>query len=515
MLNNFNTEKKKKILVPAVTMILGWIVYSPMCTNYFTNGDGVSCGLVYKGWSEGAEMGRIGIGFVDQFFLGRIVSPSFNLLLCLFFIGVALIMVFSVFGINSYLEQMLAVTLILVMPCLSSTLTYYYCMVPYMLAFLCTVASVWIISKGRKWAVPVSAVLMMVSLTMYQAYLSVSVTMFMIWLLSLFLFDDDTRRTVIMMFQSACSTMAGVAGYLLLIKCTHVQLTESRSFDKMGQIDLGQLDELVARAYHNFFDYFLGNELINNSWMGRSTLNAVVLIIFIGEIIFIIRKRKIYKNIISMVFTILIICCLPLGFELIVLMAPGLNTLGTTGILIVPAMVFLYLSIIIFNPVRLFSDGCIRRCVCTVWILPLVMLVWNLMLFTYAFQNVMWLNYNKTMMICQKISSTVDARYGYEHGMKIMIAGREQDGNYPCDYEELMSIVQGTLAVKGMAWEGWLQNVCYSNIFRYYMGIYYTYPRSDEYEHIMLTEEYQKMGIFPDENAVRMVGDTVVIKLSD
>ena len=142
-------------------------------------------------------MGRIGIGFVDQFFLGRIVSPSFNLLLCLFFIGVALIMVFSVFGINSYLEQMLAVTLILVMPCLSSTLTYYYCMVPYMLAFLCTVASVWIISKGRKWAVPVSAVLMMVSLTMYQAYLSVSVTMFMIWLLSLFLFDDDTRRTVI------------------------------------------------------------------------------------------------------------------------------------------------------------------------------------------------------------------------------------------------------------------------------------------------------------------------------
>lgn len=481
---------------------LGWIIYSPMCTNYFTHGDGVASGLVYKGHSEGAELGRIGIAYVDRI-MGRVVSPSFNLVISLCILAITVLLIFFLFKIEGSAERLFIILLTLLQPNLSSIFTYYYCMVSYLLALLCGVVAAVLVLKIRKNIfVFFSGMLVTISLTLYQAYLSVMIVICMIYVMYTLIQKEDIKCAIIMALKSAIAVSIGVGGYLLGIKIMNVPLTENRSFSNMGKIDFCSIDELIGQAYHNFFDYFFGDKLLNNSWMGRRYINGLIITIIILEIVAFIIKE--YSDIIRTLLLIGIVVVLPIGFELTTIIAPDVDLYGTT------AMVYLYYMPFIFY--KCLSSKMHKRMKVFNYFSTLL-IVWNLTLFTYAFENVMWLNYNKTMAICQKISTAVDAEFGYYDGMKIMVVGSPEEGNYPCNYSELLDIVKGTLAVKGMSWKDWLQCVCYLNIWKYYQGICYTIPTSSEYSRIVKSQTFLDMDIFPNGNSIEMIDDIVVIKL--
>lgn len=96
-------NRKRDIIIVIAMVLLGWLIYSPMCTNYFTNGDGVSLGLVYRWSSDGVLLGRTGIGIIIRLF-GHIVSPSLSLISCLFLYAFSSVLVIYIFNIRSYFE---------------------------------------------------------------------------------------------------------------------------------------------------------------------------------------------------------------------------------------------------------------------------------------------------------------------------------------------------------------------------------------------------------------------------
>lgn len=57
--------------------------------------------------------------------------------------------------------------------------------------------------------------------------------------------------------------------------------------------------------------------------------------------------------------------------------------------------------------------------------------------------------------------------------------------------------------------------MCYTNIWRYYQGIEYTYPTSDEYIEIISSDEFMSMELFPNEGSLKMIDGIVVVKLSE
>ena len=96
-----------------------------------------------------------------------------------------------------------------------------------------------------------------------------------------------------------------------------------------------------------------------------------------------------------------------------------------------------------------------------------------------------------------------------------MIVGDSELGNYPCTYENLRTIVKGSLAEKGYVWKGgWLSNVCYQAIYLNYFGIEYKIPTVDEYNSIIEQKICQSMDVFPNENSVEFIDGIVVVKLS-
>lgn len=505
---------KRNIITVVGMLIAGWIIYNPMCTNYFTHGDGVSIGLVYKWESEGAAFGRTGIATIDRLF-GNTVSPSLSLIVSLILIANASLLILELFDITSVAERIVIIMIILFAPHISSLFTYYYCMVAYSLALYLNVLAVYMFAKitDNSWGVWlfIGACLIGFSLSLYQSYLSITVVLCMMFLLKLLVEHNTFKDIILFIIRSVVGFFVGVYGYLFYIKLGgHIQLTEGRSFDKMGQIDISSIGTLCKGAYYNFYEYFFGNALLNNSWMYRNVINIVIMVVIFIQLIYIVIKREFFKEPWRLVMVAFILFLFPIGFELSTIIAPGVEPYGTTGILLVPAMSCIYILPIIWQPKKI--NTTLYRVILGI---PLVALIWNLILFTYTFENVMWLNYNKAMMLCSKISDVVDEEFGYESGMKIMLAGDAERGNYPCQYEHLKDIVKGTLAPKGMSWGGWLQDVCYTNIWRYYQGVEYTYPTSDEYAEIISSDEFMSMELFPNEGSLKMIDGIVVIKLSE
>lgn len=501
-------------------VFIGYMIYSPMTSNYHTNPDGIAIGLVYKPSSEGEDLGRIGIKTVDMLF-GRIISPNLMLIVSLCLLGITVGLLIKIFHIESFVDMILLGVLMLLMPTMSSTFTYYYCMVPYILAFFFSVFACYItIRNQKKWFFIIGGCFVAVSLTLYQAYLSVAIVVAMLYLIYMLLFEP-IKKVLIMAFRLCLMGVLGVGLYLGLLKILGIQLSSNRGFDEMGHISIIQLPVLVGNSYSAFVDYFVGDGLLNNSWMYRSFFNFLVLILCIGMLVYLYIVKKIYRHIGKTILFWSLILLLPIAFEIMAVVAPGVDTYGTTGILLVPAMSLIYMAaIFLYALVKntfVMKTAFFHKVMQYAHLLIIIPIIWNLILFTAAFENVMWLNYQSTYALCDKISDHIDEYADVDKNeTKIMIGGNPELGNYPCTYEELRAIVKGTLAVKGLVWQGgWLSNVCYQDIFINYYNINYQIPTVDEYNAIMESKNYKLMGVFPNNDSVAYIDDIIVIKLSE
>ena len=520
-------SKLRKILLFTIFVLMGWIIYSPMTSNYLTNPDGISLGVFSKPWSEGDDFGRIGIKYLDTF-LGRIISPNLSLIISLSILSLSIVLLSEVLEINDLKKNILMGSILLLVPNTSSLFTYYYCMIQYCLAFLLGVISCWLIYKVKShfcWLV--GGALIAFQLTLYQAYLSVTIIIAIFIVIGDCIRGAEIENILRRGVQLFLAGISGVLGYLILLKLFNVQLTSNRGFNQMGTLRISEFPKMLKNAYINFFDYFFGNSLLNNTWMYRRYINIVVILVTLVLLIVLMSIKLLKKTWNCVMIVVLIILC-PIACEITAIIAPGVDAYGTTGILLVPAMSIIYMSPIWLESELLKeivdTDQCIskkrsklREVLCQYgYLIVVVPLMWNLILFTTAVENVMQLNYQNAYALCEKISNSVDLKYGYEQEQKIMIVGDPELGNYPCTYENLRNIVKGSLAVKGYVWKGgWLSNVCYQAIYLNYFGIKYKIPTVDEYNNIIESEQYQSMDIFPNGNSVESIDGIVVIKLGE
>ncbi|MCM1264016.1 MAG: glucosyltransferase domain-containing protein, partial [Butyrivibrio sp.] len=410
--------------------------------------------------------------------------------------------------------------LLLLSPNISSTFTYYYCMVPYVFSYFLGICTCWLIIKnGNKWIIIIGGILIAIQCSLYQAYVSVTIVVALLYLIFVCFTDTKLEKILARMLSFFSSGLIGIGIYLVLLKIMRIELVSSRGFDKMGSIDINKLPLLFGKSYAAAYDYFFGNSLLNNSWLHRDFLNLIIILLLVGMCAYLLVKRKIYQHIWRMLLIFFFIILLPVGLEIMVIAAPDVDTFGTTGILLVPAMSLIYMSIIFFQAMitEHFDGGGGIRVKSFSYAVAVIPVIWNLLLFTAAFENVMWLNYQRTYSLCEKISNRIEqCTDGCEGDIKIMITGNPEHGNYPYVHEELRDIVKGSLAVKGLVWEGgWLSNVCYQDIFRNYLNLDYQILTAEEYNAMIESKDLELMGIFPAHDSVKQVNGVIVIKLSN
>ena len=505
--------------ISVFTFVLGILVYIQLITQWLTNPDGVWNGILEKqGFNWEDSLGRVGLRMIGRA-KGFFLYPALQTIFCLFLLSLITIMLCEMFEIHQQLWRIVLGFLMVCSPSLCNMFTYYYTADAYMIAYFLSVLFVYILANNvSKRNVFYAAVLLACSLSLYQAYLGTSITLCLIYLLyGLLTKNEGWRRTLYQGGRFLISGFLGTLLYLLVYKClcnfTGIVPTAERGFASMGRIPAARLLSLLKQAYIYFIDYYFTDDLYNNSWNLRGVCNLLIfLIIFIIVAVLLWEKRNNRETILLVILGMLL---LPLAFMSIVVMAPDVSIADITGILMIPHMNFIYLFLIVLVS-GMSSTAVVKIYMKWSSLVMLLYMSFTLIMYVQIFQNCMRLELNRDYALAQRVVERVESLPEYHQGMKLMIGGKAEEGNYPINYLGMEDVLQGTIATQGHFGDSINgRQYCWILFIKNYLGITYYVCDSSEVNIIMESEEYARMPIFPEAGSVKMIGEYAVVKLSN
>lgn len=512
---NIKSEVKKiDTKLFAMLAVVGLVIYSSMIVYELPNPDTVWNGIYYKnGWEMEASMGRFMLRIFQDLF-GHVISPStytiINVIIVAF-IGVVVCDIFALKGISAVLSGLF----LMCSPAIAGTLTYYYCSLYYIIAYLLACMASWIICKKSGWLYSMLAmVILCISMGTYQTYIGVVLVIAVIYTLQMIFrekaeFLEILKRVVYM----AVSAAGGVIFYLIsckwLLKRWGVEIAQGRGFSEMGQIPLKELGTMLRNCYVNVYRYFFSNELINNNYGNKETLNKVCFVIMCVLFLYILIKMK--KGWLHRITAIMVAFVFPIAMMSITIAASKVSIYDTTGVIMLPTMNYFYILII-----------CIMECIDgnelinigkkTVVYLSTGAILFSLFVFCLSMQT-----YHKTCMnrmdfLAKEIAMDIEDMVDDSGKYTLCFAGKVEDGNYPELYPQLRECVQWTTASYGIVWDtfGGTQK-CWIRYMKQYTGKEYEDCGIQEYEMVTQSEFFKEMNNYPDENSMAIFEDSIIV----
>lgn len=512
--------KKEELISFLVTVLIGVITYYQMPANWLTNPDGVWNSIYFRMGHGGEKVnGRFFQIVVDKLRM-NMITPVLTTVVCVLLLSLTACIIARIFeSKNTVVNTMIGMVLVFV-PCTSSSLTYYYCSDSFMLALFCVVLGVYLVRKYKSiYSMGVATLLFTASLYLYQAYICVAFTLAVMLLVWDVLEGKKTWKEVLGRFGCLAAT-SGIGAVLyavsfkLLQVVLHINVRTDRGMDFSNLFGDYGIVTLIKEAYINFYQYFLGNRLLNNEFGDRSLINLMVLAAGFVFIAVIFVKKSLWKNAVKTVILLLGVLLLPLAAEAITVMSPQVDEYGTTGIIMIPTMAFIYIFVLVIG--KSFAEKMNIRFMGGAAYVVVLLFLWNSAVFTNLCINSMQLNLNKAETVADLMLEEIVEAYGYEKETELLVAGSMEDGNFPSLYEWPTETIKGTSASYGFMWDTYTGNEnCWVEFLKQYKGVQFKACDQEKYEELLEDKEYQEMPLFPEEGSVRKFGDTVVVKMSD
>ena len=229
-------KKEYKNLLLIITLL--FLIHLPLMTKNIISADILLNNYFYKGYSWEISLGRFGlyiIGILKSF----ITVPHIDLLISYIFISISTILLIDLFNIKDKIKKILLILIIVLSPITSSTLLFNYCSIGYTFAFLGSVSSIYIFYKEKnkylKYIIPI--ILIVLSLSMYQAYLSLIVTLFVIYNLKLIL---DKKENYKESFKYLILLIIGIVFYFISMKLSqlvfHIDMSSYSNANEIGNV---------------------------------------------------------------------------------------------------------------------------------------------------------------------------------------------------------------------------------------------------------------------------------------
>ena len=303
-------KKEYKNLLLIITLL--FLIHLPLMTKNIISADILLNNYFYKGYSWEISLGRFGlyiIGILKSF----VTVPHIDLLISYIFISISTILLIDLFNIKDKIKKILLILIIVLSPITSSTLLFNYCSIGYTFAFLGSVSSIYIFyketNKYLKYIIPI--ILMVLSLSMYQAYLSLIVTLFVIYNLKLIL---DKKENYKESFKYLILLIIGILFYFISMKLSqlvfHIDMSSYSNANEIGINTILTIPNKIIDTYKLTYRFFFTNSIIKNTYLHNNIINLLILITIIISIIVNLFKNNISNK--NKIITILIILTLPI-----------------------------------------------------------------------------------------------------------------------------------------------------------------------------------------------------------
>ncbi len=493
------------------TFIFGLAVHLFGIVNVLHNHDDIS--EQPAGVGTTLSSGRWFLDILSKFFKsnfeGNYNLPYFNGILFLILIAVSAGVLVSVFKIkNRYLGSIMGMILVS-FPSAVSTLFFKYTSAYYGLAILLSVLAVWILKKYR-FGFPLSCLCTALALGIYQAYLPITASIFVLLLIKEALEERKiTFGKIIGRGIYYCASMiVGLILYYIILKiflhCYDVSLSNYQGISDMGNFQLSALPGLIRKTFVSFCMLPL-KDYCNLAQMNFIKFAYLALgIISIAVILWHMIKTK--KNILVSAITTVLLIVFPFAVNLIVVMCPN-STIYT--LMVYSFAIVLCVPIVLINMMPENPDlPKIQKGIKTVIIALLLSVICcysylaNVNYTAMYYTNRQAENYLNSMVVQIRMADHYDASKKWA-----FIGDKIEDPLIKNAWEKApMYGGKGSTYINAYSRNRWIQQ---------YFGYKVPMADKDTVNKLAHSEEVQNMPCWPDNGSVRVIDDTVVIKLQN
>lgn len=512
---SFNKEKLSIFLTTLITSIL---VHFNLYAMEITGADTLINSMYHQADIWEVMLLRFGLYFV-QMVKGNIVSPVLVTLISSILLGITVLLVLDILEIqNKYFKYITAIVFV-VAPNISATLTFFYCSDAYILGMLLATLAVFMIRKykDKKWIIIVSGLLIAISMGMYQTYLSVTMVLCISTLIVDAINKADIKQILITLFKYILMCILGILFFYLLshfiLLITHLPISGYSGANTIGLATLFQMPKLLPEAYQSFFNYYFNDNMIPNTIWNTNILYIVIFAIILFSIIYIVIKNKVYEKKLNLILSIIFIILAPICFGIIEIMVPDVDIhilMACSMILIFP----LFFKILELLPKNTFSNSLKYIIVfCSLGI------IWNYTWQDNASYIAMKSMQNQTEATLSRIVTRIEELDGYTKEMPVLFLGGLENNLYLnkdntlVEAKKIYDRTWGFISNTSTIWWGNLDS--YRKMLYEYEGVNMNLVSEWDRLEIFETDEYKNMTYYPSKDSIKIINNTVVVKLSD
>lgn len=493
------------------TFIIGLLDYLYIITNHFLTLDSM--------WNQYSDQNMITSGRQFLKYACMISSyfdlPAVNGILAIFYLSLAAAFLVHIFNIKSKILAVVAGGILVSFPAISSTFCYTYTVDGYMLAVLLMVIAFYLMERYSYGWIG-SAVLVCISLGIYQAYYSFLIILCVLKLLAYIIENVEIKKVLI---KGLRYVLAGVPGYILyavtlkvMLKYENLSLSGYQGSDRVMGFNLAEIPINCYKATRNFFSFIVSMNVLTGNTAMKIGFYGTVLVALISFVVIVICN-KIYKSPIRLIMIIVLMALTPMLATLAMVMAPDVYF---HVLMRLPWALFFIFALYLSQQAceKLNREGAIKKLNLTVSSLAVIFV--SIMILQFAvMQGIVAFNmnerYEKSYGLCSRIVARFEQLPDYSVGDPVaIIGGGLNTEKYPTtsmtdSYVGWYFGVNGELCVSNTAD---IQTFC-----AHYLGFYFIQADEDAVNEILTTDEFAQMGDFPDADCISNINGVWVVKL--
>lgn len=502
-----NKWKTPHYIATITAFLAGIVVHMFGLVNMLHNYDDIA--VQPNGYGTGITSGRWFLTLFGNFVKDNIGSYNLswiNGVLFIMLLAIAAGFFVSTFEMKQVKSAMLIGGAFVCFPAVTSTLFFSYTAPYYGLAILFSVLAAWVVEK-YKWGILLSVVFTAMSLGIYQAYVPITIGMFVLLLIKRALRSDAQIKELVCRGIYYCvNLLLGLVFYFVCLKVLlalyGMELSNYQGVGNMGQIPLAELPQLIWQAFSSFCMLPVADYCsLAHTPMLKLTyvLLFVVTVVMLGYILF-----KKVKKMEMVVFTVLLCAVFPIAVNFVVIMCPDS--------LIYTLMVYSFVLILTMPLIVLEElpeeDGktLVRNVMSKAAGLVLVVIIG---LYAYdANVNYTSLYYanRQTENYCNSLVTQVRMTEGFDTEKEWVFIGNIKDPLLDNPWQHVPYYGGNAVSTKLLSTYSWYRWI------EHYIGYEIPMAGAETVEQLLNSEEVQLMPCWPNAGSVKVIDDTVVIK---
>lgn len=437
----------------------------------------------------------------------KLIFPDYSMpwlygVISLVLLAVSVCLIVRLFEIKGKLTQILLAGMIVAFPSQTGTFCFMFTSSAYALSFLFAVLSAYLLCRGGVRCGIIAGVLLTLSLGIYQAYIALTASLLLLYMIKLLL-DGDTRApavikfglTSLLMMMAALAVYAGIT--LAVFKFTGAEFNDYVRENANSSGILGRI-----RMAYDFFIYYLSYReyALVTSELSRWLHIALFALCFVGILC---RSVKLMRTgrVPDGALLVILVLLLPLSVNCMFL-AMAKESIHT--LVIYSFVAFYVLAAMLLDGV--FSGGeSIKRLARDVCYVSLAVILMNNVYFANAVYLDMYLEYENAYSFYSILLARVENMDGFDEETKLALIGH-QDNAVTTRPEIDLGYIMGPSRD--------LINI-YSreNFLRRYMGSSIPLATAEETEKLSATAEFADMEEYPYYGSIQMIDGYAVVKL--